>query len=34
VSKEEEDDTISNKEDEIMLWEEHFIATKLINITT
>jgi hypothetical protein len=34
MSKEEEDDTISNKEDETMLWEEHFIATKLINITT
>jgi hypothetical protein len=33
VSKEEEDDTISNEKDETRLWEEHFIATKLINIT-
>jgi hypothetical protein len=34
MSKEERDDTISNGEDETMLWEKHFVIVKLINIIT
>jgi hypothetical protein len=34
MSKEERDDTISNEEDETMLWEKHFVTIKLINVIT
>jgi hypothetical protein len=33
VSKEEEDVSISNEEDENMLWEQCFVITNLLNIT-
>lgn len=34
MSKEERDDTISNEEDETILWEKQFVTIKLINVIT
>jgi len=34
MNREERDDTISNEQDETMLWEKHFVIVKLINVIT
>jgi hypothetical protein len=34
MNREERYDTISNEENETMLWEKHFVTIKLINVIT